>query len=71
LSNGFDKEGRPIIYMRPGRKDTETNPRQLRHLECKDRANDLIPPGQELLVILVDYRTTTPRNNPLSQTSRR
>jgi hypothetical protein len=25
-------DGRPIIYMRPGRENTETSPRQLRHL---------------------------------------
>ena len=32
IINGFDKDGRPIIYMRPGRENTETSPRQLRHL---------------------------------------
>ena len=32
ILNGFDKDGRPIIYMRPGLENTETGPRQLRHL---------------------------------------
>ena len=32
IINGFDKDGRPIIYMRPGRENTETGDRQLRHL---------------------------------------
>lgn len=32
IISGFDKDGRPIIYMRPGRENTETGPRQLRHL---------------------------------------
>lgn len=32
ILNGFDRDGRPILYMRPGRENTETGPRQLRHL---------------------------------------
>ena len=32
ILNGFDLDGRPILYMRPGRENTETSPRQLRHL---------------------------------------
>lgn len=32
ILNGFDRDGRPILYMRPGRENTETSPRQLRHL---------------------------------------
>ncbi|KAG2153587.1 CRAL TRIO domain-containing protein [Suillus bovinus] len=65
LLNGFDKDGRPIIYMRPGRENTETSPRQLRHLVWwLERAKDMMPPGQESLVIIVDYRSTTLRTNP-------
>ncbi|KAE9395559.1 CRAL/TRIO domain-containing protein [Gymnopus androsaceus JB14] len=65
LVNGFDNDGRPIIYMRPGRQNTETSPRQLRHLVwCLERAKDLMPPGQESVVIIVDYKTTTLRTNP-------
>ncbi|KDN44836.1 hypothetical protein RSAG8_05309, partial [Rhizoctonia solani AG-8 WAC10335] len=32
ILNGFDIDGRPILYMRPGRENTETSPRQIRHL---------------------------------------
>ncbi|KAG2107058.1 CRAL TRIO domain-containing protein [Suillus discolor] len=65
ILNGFDKDGRPIIYMRPGRENTETSPRQLRHLVWwLERAKDLMPPGQESLVIIVDYKSTTLRTNP-------
>lgn len=32
ILTGFDKDGRPILYMRPGRENTQTSPRQLRHL---------------------------------------
>lgn len=63
--NGFDKDGRPIIYMRPGLENTQRSPRQLRHLVwCLERAKDLMPPGQESLVILVDYKSCSLRTNP-------
>ena len=29
-----------------------------------ERAKDLMPPGQESLMIIVDYKTTTLRTNP-------
>lgn len=32
IISGFDYDARPIIYMRPGRENTETSPRQIRHL---------------------------------------
>ncbi|GLB43643.1 putative divergent CRAL/TRIO domain containing protein [Lyophyllum shimeji] len=72
IINGFDKDGRPIIYMRPGRENTETSPRQLRHLVwCLERAKDLMPPGQESVVIIVDYKCTTLRTNPSISVARK
>ncbi|KIM47652.1 hypothetical protein M413DRAFT_439323 [Hebeloma cylindrosporum] len=72
IINGFDNDGRPIIYMRPGRENTETSPRQLRHLVwCLERAKDLMPPGQESLVIIVDYKSTTLRTNPSISVARK
>ncbi|THH30236.1 hypothetical protein EUX98_g3960 [Antrodiella citrinella] len=62
LLNGFDRDGRPIIYMRPGRQNTQTSPRQ-------ERAKDLMPPGQESVVILIDYKSTTLRTNPSISTA--
>lgn len=32
IITGFDMDARPLIYMRPGRENTETSPRQIRHL---------------------------------------
>lgn len=32
LLNGFDKESRPIIYMRPGRGPPPDNDKQVRYL---------------------------------------
>ncbi|KAG6856772.1 hypothetical protein H0H87_000950 [Tephrocybe sp. NHM501043] len=72
IINGFDRDGRPIIYMRPGRENTEVSPRQLRHLVwCLERAKDLMPPGQESLVIIVDYKSTTLRTNPSISVARK
>ncbi|KAI0830867.1 CRAL-TRIO domain-containing protein [Trametes gibbosa] len=65
IINGFDNDGRPIIYMRPGLENTETSPRQLRHLVwCLERAKDLMPPGQESVTIIIDYKSTTLRSSP-------
>ncbi|KAH8825197.1 CRAL-TRIO domain-containing protein [Flagelloscypha sp. PMI_526] len=44
----------PIIYMRPGNENT---PR-------RNVPKDMMPPGQESLVIIVDYKTTTLKSNP-------
>ncbi|KAF9786931.1 CRAL-TRIO domain-containing protein [Thelephora terrestris] len=72
ILNGFDKEGRPILYMRPGRENTQTSPRQLRHLVWwLERAKDLMPSGQESLVIIIDYKTTTLRTNPSISVARK
>ncbi|KAJ7699823.1 CRAL-TRIO domain-containing protein [Mycena olivaceomarginata] len=63
ILNGFDNEGRAILYVQPGRENTHTSPRQIRHLVwCLERARDLMPPGQESLVIIVDYKSI--RTNP-------
>jgi hypothetical protein len=32
--------------------------------DCRERAKDLMPPGQESLVIIVDYKSCTLRTNP-------
>lgn len=72
ILTGFDKDGRPILYMRPGRENTERSPRQVRHLVWwLERAKDLMPPGQESLVIIVDYKSTTLRTNPSISVARK
>jgi len=65
IINGFDNQGRPIIYMRPGRENTERSDRQLRHLVwCLERAKDLMPPGVESVAIVVDYKSCTLSTSP-------
>ncbi|KDQ62926.1 hypothetical protein JAAARDRAFT_28896 [Jaapia argillacea MUCL 33604] len=72
IITGFDKDGRPVIHMRPDRENTESSPRQLRHLVwCLERAKDLMPPGVESCVILIDYSRTTLRTNPSISVARK
>ncbi|KAF8580121.1 CRAL/TRIO domain-containing protein [Ramaria rubella] len=70
--NGFDIDGRPIIYMRPGNENTSPSPRQIQHLVfCLERAIEFMPPGQDSLVIIVDYKSATLRTNPSIGTARK
>nr|ODO04236.1 pleiotropic drug resistance protein [Cryptococcus depauperatus CBS 7855] len=72
ILSGFDIDSRPILYMRPGRENTETSPRQIRHLIYHlERAIDLMPPGQEQVAIIVDYKSATSQSNPSISTARK
>ncbi|CAK9787087.1 CRAL/TRIO domain-containing protein [Cutaneotrichosporon oleaginosum] len=63
--SGFDKDARPIVYMRPRHENTETSPRQIRHLiYVLERAIDICPEGQEQVCIVVDYKQATSNNTP-------
>ncbi|WWC66048.1 uncharacterized protein I303_108670 [Kwoniella dejecticola CBS 10117] len=65
ILTGFDYDSRPILYMRPGRENTERSPRQIRHLIYHlERAIDFMPPGQEQVAIIVDYKSATSQSNP-------
>ncbi|WVQ84793.1 hypothetical protein IAT38_006950 [Cryptococcus sp. DSM 104549] len=72
ILTGFDFDGRPVLYMRPGRENTETSPRQIRHLIYHlERAIDFMPPGQEQVCIIVDYKSATSQSNPSISTGRK
>ncbi|EPX70979.1 sec14 cytosolic factor family protein [Schizosaccharomyces octosporus yFS286] len=62
---GFDKDGRPCLYLYPGRQNTKTSPLQIRHLvfslEC---AIELMPPGVETLALLINFKASSNRSNP-------
>lgn len=71
ILNGFDSDGRPVIYMRPGRENTEKSPRQIQHLIFHlERAIDFAPPGVETVTIVVDYASATSQSNPSIGTAR-
>ncbi|WOO76452.1 CRAL-TRIO domain-containing protein [Vanrija pseudolonga] len=54
--SGFDRNGRPLMYMRPGRQNTKETPRQLRYtVYFLERCIDLMPAGQESVTLVIDY----------------
>ncbi|KAF8323718.1 CRAL/TRIO domain-containing protein, partial [Clavulina sp. PMI_390] len=65
ILTGFDRDGRPILYLRPGRENTKESPRQIRHLVFLiERAIDFMPPHVESMMCLVDYRSATLKTSP-------
>ncbi|ORX37550.1 CRAL-TRIO domain-containing protein [Kockovaella imperatae] len=72
ILSGFDLDARPILYLRPGRENTETSPRQIQHLiYMLERAIDFMPPGQEQVAIIVDYKSATSSSNVSIGTGRK
>lgn len=68
---GFDNEGRPCQYLNPGRQNTEPSHRQVEHLVFMvERSIDLTPAGQEMLALLINFKSSSGRSNtspPISQ----
>ena len=53
---GWDNEGRPCLYLRPSKQNTERSERQIQHLVFMlERTLDLMPPGQETLASCWEY----------------
>ncbi|OAL05377.1 CRAL/TRIO domain-containing protein [Phaeosphaeriaceae sp. SRC1lsM3a] len=62
---GFDKEGRPCLYLLPQNQNTKPSQRQVEHLVYMlERTLDLHPPGQEGLALLIDFRNTGAGGTP-------
>ncbi|PGH27690.1 hypothetical protein AJ80_00705 [Polytolypa hystricis UAMH7299] len=56
---GYDNEGRPCLYLNPGRQNTDRSDRQIEHLVFMlERVVDLMGPGQESLALLVNFKET-------------
>lgn len=56
---GWDTEGRPCQYLRPSKQNTPRSDRQIEHLVYMlERTIDLMPPGQETLVLLINFAET-------------
>lgn len=56
---GFDKEGRPCLYLLPQNQNTKPSQKQVEHLVYMlERTVDLHPPGQESFAALIDFRNT-------------
>jgi hypothetical protein len=62
---GFDKEGRPCLYLLPQNQNTKPSQRQVEHLVYMlEKTLDLHPPGQEGLALLIDFRNTGAGGTP-------
>ncbi|KAL2117934.1 hypothetical protein VTJ04DRAFT_7594 [Mycothermus thermophilus] len=61
---GYDKECRVCHYLNPGRQNTEPSPRQVQHLVYMvERVIDMMPPGQETLALLINFKQSKHRHN--------
>jgi hypothetical protein len=61
---GYDKEGRPLNYLNPGRQNTDASPRQIHHLFYMiERVVDLMPADVETLCLLINFKPTKQRQN--------
>lgn len=53
---GYDNRGRPLHYMHPSRNTTQETPRQMQYaVWVLERAIDLMPPGVEMLALLINF----------------
>lgn len=61
---GYDDNGRPCLYLNPGRQNTEPSHRQVEHLAYMlERVIDLMMPGQEGLALLINFKQSKSRSN--------
>ncbi|PQK15620.1 hypothetical protein BB8028_0005g11320 [Beauveria bassiana] len=61
---GYDKLGRPCQYLSPGRQNTDPSPRQIQLLfYMLERMIDMMPPGVESLVLMINFRPSKERQN--------
>ncbi|KAL8995520.1 MAG: hypothetical protein Q9188_006788 [Gyalolechia gomerana] len=53
---GYDIAGRPCLYLNPGKQNTERSNKQVEHLVFMlERTLDLMPAGQEMLALLINF----------------
>ncbi|KAI4214223.1 MAG: hypothetical protein LQ351_003308 [Letrouitia transgressa] len=53
---GYDVAGRPCLYLNPAKQNTERSLKQVEHLVFMlERVIDLMPPGQEMLAMLINF----------------
>lgn len=64
LIAGYDKSARPCHYLNPARQNTDPSPRQIQHLVFMvERVLDLMPPHQETLTLLINFKPGKNRGN--------
>lgn len=54
---GWDNDGRPCLYLSPGKQNTKMSDRQIHHLSFMlDRTLDMLPPGQETTCLIINFK---------------
>lgn len=54
---GYDNDNRPCLYLRNGYQNTTPSIRQVQHLVFMlERVIQFMPPGQDLLALLIDFK---------------
>jgi len=54
--NGFDRGGRPVLYLRPARENTTSYERQVKYFVWViERALKLMPAGVDRYVVIMDF----------------
>lgn len=62
---GYDVEGRPCLYLNPGKQNTSKSDRQLHHLVFMlERVIDLMGPGQETTALLINFKESSSGSTP-------
>ncbi|GAA96587.1 uncharacterized protein L969DRAFT_88063 [Mixia osmundae IAM 14324] len=63
--NGFDAEGRPILYLRPAKENTKPSERQIRNVVFQlERLCEIMPKGVSKCAILIDYKGSSSSTQP-------
>jgi hypothetical protein len=63
--NGFDRYGRPVLYLIPARENTKTSPRQVDNfIFFMERAITVMPPGIDQLIMVIDFTGTSMFQSP-------
>ncbi|CAO1623910.1 unnamed protein product [Parajaminaea phylloscopi] len=71
LLSGFDKKGRSLLYLVPGRENTKSGPRQIAAITWwLERAIDVLPRGQTKITLVIDFYKASQGNTPSMATSR-
>jgi hypothetical protein len=61
---GYDIDGRPCLYLSPGRQNTSPSARQTQHLVFMlERVIGFSPPGQDTLALIINFQTSKNRSN--------
>lgn len=65
---GYDNDNRPCLYLRNGYQNTAATIRQVQHLVFMlERVIQYMPPGQDTLALLIDFKAAPAHMNLLSK----